>query len=117
MDTTHDDFAAKILTDASVPLDVFECTLPVVFCTPDERPPGRRHWNQTVSFYCALCRRRHFHGSAGRRTEPGDVIGVRSAHCDTSGPRLGDYELVVGPEQWQPPVRRRKPRAASSVPA
>jgi hypothetical protein len=79
-----------------------------VFCTVDERPPGRPQWNDTVSFYCGFCKRRHVHGLARRRTEPDSVVGTRVSHCDSNGPRLGEYLLVIGPEQWHPPVRRRR---------
>jgi hypothetical protein len=104
VDTTPDDLA-----EAKVPLDVVERACPTVYCTPDKDPPGRRHWNPTVSFYCPLCRRRHEHGNPGRRTEPGTVVGTRASHCDSDGPRLGTYELVIGEEQWRP-ARRRKQR-------
>lgn len=96
--------------DPITPLDVVERAFPTVYCTPDRDPPGRPHWNPTVSFYCPLCKHRHTHGNPFRRTQPGERVGTRTAHCDSAGPRLGAYELVLGEETWRPTRKRRAPR-------
>jgi hypothetical protein len=90
---------------------------PIVYCTPDARPPGRREWNATVSFYCKYCRVRHRHGLAGRSSQSGQVVGVRSAHCDSpQDERYSEYLLVIGEEQYRP-VKRTRVRVSPAASA
>jgi hypothetical protein len=71
----------------------------VVHCTPDKDD------GLTVSFYCPHCQYRHTHGNPFCRTQPGEAVGTRTAHCHTmrAGPRFSRYQLVIGDEKWQDP--------------
>jgi hypothetical protein len=111
MDTTTNDIFAAAASRTADPLDIVGRALPTVYCAADKDPPGRPGWNPTVSFWCPLCKHRHTHGNPFKRTQPGERVGTRAAHCDSDGPRLGAYELVIGKERWRP-ARRRKQRAA-----